>query len=61
MPWWQVTQFNEELYNLYSSSNITMVFKIGKMGVTDHVAHMGEVRNVYRILIVEYEGTTQET
>jgi hypothetical protein len=33
-----------------------MVIKTGKMGVAEHVACVGEVRNAYRILIVEYEG-----
>jgi hypothetical protein len=56
MPWWQVTQFLEELHNLYSSSNIIMVIKTRKMRLAEHVACMGEMRNAYRILNVEYEG-----
>jgi hypothetical protein len=37
---------NGELYNLYSSTNIVRVIKSRK----EHVARMGEVRGVYRVL-----------
>jgi len=39
---------NEELNDLYSSSNIVRVIKIEKNG---HVAHKGEKRGVYRFLV----------
>jgi hypothetical protein len=41
---------NEELHNLYSSTNIIMMIKSRKMRWMGHVARMGEMRNSYNIL-----------
>jgi len=42
---------NEELNDLYSSPNIVRVIKSRKMRQARHVAHMGERRGVYRVLV----------
>jgi hypothetical protein len=42
---------NEELNNLYASLNIIRVIKSKRMGWTGHVALMGSMRNVYKILV----------
>jgi hypothetical protein len=42
---------NEELHNLYSSQNIIRQIKSRKIRWAGHVARMGEVRNVYRVLV----------
>jgi len=47
---------NEELNDLYSSSNIARVIKSRRMRWTGHVACMGEERGVYRILVGKPEG-----
>jgi hypothetical protein len=47
---------NEKLHNLYSSPNITRMIKSRKMRWVGHVAHMGEKRNAYRILVETPEG-----
>jgi hypothetical protein len=41
---------NEELYNLYSSTTIVRLIK-SRMRWAGHVAHMGEGRGVYRVLV----------
>ena len=41
---------------MYSSPNIVRVIKSRKMGWVGHVAHMGEKRGVYRILVGKPEG-----
>jgi hypothetical protein len=41
---------NEELHNLYGSSNISRVIKPRSMRWTRHVARMRETRNMYKIL-----------
>jgi hypothetical protein len=46
---WIITYFR--IYNLYSSPNIIRVKKSKRMRWARHVAHMGEMRNVYRIFI----------
>jgi len=48
---------NEELNDLYSSPNILLVIKSRRMRWTGHVAHMGEERGVYRVLVGKPEGT----
>ena len=54
---------NEELNDLYSSSNIVRVIKSRRMRWAGHVARMGEERGVYRVLVGEIGGkeTTGET
>jgi len=47
---------NEELNDLYSSPNIVRVIKLRKMRWAGHVAHMGEERGVYRVLVGKPEG-----
>jgi len=42
---------NEELNDLYSSPNIAWVIKSRRMRWAGHVAHMGEERGVYRVLV----------
>ena len=42
---------NEELNYLYSSPNIVRVIKSRRMRLVGHVAHMGERRGVYRVLV----------
>ena len=42
---------NEELNDLYSSPNTVRVIKSRRMRWAGHVAHMGEVRGVYRVLL----------
>jgi hypothetical protein len=42
---------NEELNDLYSSSNIIRVIKSRRMRWTGRVARMGEKRGAYRILV----------
>jgi hypothetical protein len=50
---WRILH-NEELHNLYASSNITRVMKLRKMKWATHVARMGEMRNAYSILVGEH-------
>jgi hypothetical protein len=47
---------NDELQSLYSSPNIVRVIKSRRMRWTGHVAHMGEGRDVYRVLVGRPEG-----
>jgi hypothetical protein len=47
---------NDELHDLYSSSNIVRVIKPRRMGWTGHVARMGEGRGAYRVLVGRPEG-----
>jgi hypothetical protein len=46
---------NDELHTLYSSPNIFRVI-ILRLKWTGHVAHMGEGRGVYTILVGRSEG-----
>ena len=47
---------NEELNDLYSSPNIVRVIKSRRMRWAGHVAHKGEERIVYRVLVRKPEG-----
>ena len=47
---------NEELHDLYSTLNIVRVIKSRRMRWAGHVAHMGEEREVYRVLVGKPEG-----
>jgi hypothetical protein len=47
---------NDELHNLYSSPNIVRVIKSRRMRWAGHVAHMGEGKGVYRVLVGRPEG-----
>jgi len=42
---------NEELNDLYSSTNIVRVIKSRRMRCAGHVARMGEERGVYWVLV----------
>jgi hypothetical protein len=42
---------NDELHRLYSSLNIVRVIKSRRLRWVGHVAHMGEGRSVYRVLV----------
>ena len=42
---------NEELNDLYSAHNIVRVTKSRRMRWAGYVAHMGEERDVYRVLV----------
>jgi hypothetical protein len=48
--------YNEELHGLYSSPSIVRVIKARRMRWARHVAHMGEVRSAYNILVGKHEG-----
>jgi hypothetical protein len=47
---------NEELNDLYSSPNIFRVIKSRSLRWAGHVAHKGERRGVYRVLVGKPEG-----
>jgi hypothetical protein len=47
---------NEELTDLYSSSNIIRMIKLRRMRWAGHVAHMVERRGAYRVLVGKPEG-----
>jgi len=46
----------EKLHNLYASPDVIRAIKSGKMRWTGHVAHMGEMRNVFKVLVRNLEG-----
>jgi hypothetical protein len=47
---------NDELHDLYSSPNIVRMVKSRRMRGAGHVAHMGEGRGAYRVLVGTPEG-----
>ena len=47
---------NEEVNDLYTSANIVQVIKSRRMRWVGHVAHMGERRGIYRVLVGKPEG-----
>jgi len=47
---------NEELNDLCSSPNIVRVIKSRRMRWTGHVAHVGEERGMYKVLLGKPEG-----
>ena len=47
---------NEEINDLYTSSNIIRVIKLRRMRWAEHVARIGERRDVYRVLVGKPEG-----
>jgi hypothetical protein len=46
----------EELHNLYASLDIIRMMKSRGMRLARHVAPMGEMRSVYKILVTKPEG-----
>jgi hypothetical protein len=49
------TLHNEEVHNLYASTNIIRMIKSRRMRWTGNVARMGQMRNTYNILIGKRE------
>jgi hypothetical protein len=47
---------NEELHNLYASSNIISVIKARRTKWAGHVGRMREMRNEYKISAIKPEG-----
>jgi hypothetical protein len=47
---------NEELYDMYFSSNNIRVIKSRRMKLAGHVAYIGERRSAYRVLVGRPEG-----
>ena len=47
---------SEEFYGLFSSPNVIWVIKSRRMRWMGHVAHMGTMRNAYRVLVGKPEG-----
>jgi hypothetical protein len=47
---------NEEIYNLYSSTDIIRQIKSRRMRWAGHVARMGEEKKLYRVLVGKPEG-----
>ena len=47
-----------ELNDLYCSPSIVRVIKSRRMRWVGHVAHMGEKRGIYRVLVGKPEGET---
>jgi len=47
---------NEKLNDLYSSPNIVWVIKLRKMRWAGHAVHIGERRDMYRVLVGKPEG-----
>jgi hypothetical protein len=50
---------NEELQNLYSSPNIIRMIKSKGMRWVSRVAHMGNIRNAFKMLVVKSEEKRQ--
>jgi len=48
--------FNEELNDLYCSPSIVWAIKSRRMRWAGHVACMGEIRGIYRVLVGKPEG-----
>jgi hypothetical protein len=49
---------NEELYDLYCSPNIICVIISRRIRLVEHVACIGEMRGVYRVLVGKSEEKT---
>jgi hypothetical protein len=47
---------NEELHNLYSFLDIIRQIKSRRKRWAEHVAHTGQDRNVYRVMVGKPEG-----
>jgi hypothetical protein len=47
---------NDELHSLYSSPNIVRAIKSRRIWWARHVAHMGEGRGIYRVLVGRAQG-----
>jgi hypothetical protein len=49
---------NEELHDLYFSPNIIFMIKSRMIQCVGYVAHMGEKRNGYKVLVEKPKGKT---
>jgi hypothetical protein len=49
---------DEKLHNLYCSPNIIRMIKSRRRRWAEHVAHMSEKKNAYRVLVGNPEGKT---
>jgi hypothetical protein len=49
-------QHNEESFVTYVSSNVIRMIKSKRMRWVGHVAHVGEMRNSYNILVEKHDG-----
>jgi hypothetical protein len=47
---------DEELHNLYTSTNIIRLIKSRRMRWAGHIASTGKMRNVYKIVVGKSEG-----
>jgi hypothetical protein len=47
---------NEELHNSYTSANVIRVIQSRRMRWAGHKARMGQMRNMYKILVGKPEG-----
>jgi hypothetical protein len=47
------------LHNLYTSPNVIRMIKSRRMRWTGHAAHIGEIRNAYKILVGKPDGKRQ--
>jgi hypothetical protein len=47
---------NKQLHNFYFSPNIIRMIKLRRISWAGHIAHMGEMRNAYKILIGNPQG-----
>jgi hypothetical protein len=50
---------NEEVHNLFSSPIVIREIKLRRMRWVGHVAHVGEDRKVYKVLVGKPEGKGQ--
>jgi hypothetical protein len=48
--------YNEELRNLYTSTNIIRVTKLRRTRWAGHSAHMGGMRNAYKVVVAKPPG-----
>jgi hypothetical protein len=49
-----------QFHNFHATPNIIKVIKSRKMRWAGHVAHMGEMRNAYKVLVGKLEGKRLE-
>jgi hypothetical protein len=47
----RIKHYNEELHNVYTSSNIIRVIKSKRIKWTRNVARMGDKKNTHRVLV----------
>ena len=56
MRWEWRKLYNEELNDLYCSNNIFRVIKSRRMRWVGHIAHIGERRGIFQVLVGKPEG-----